>query len=120
MDCVQMTWVAAVAGARSSGTVLLGLIKSGKQFDARVLVGKCACGDPMFDAVLQRSTAPRSRLGTGAFLSVLLHAAGLTALLWISTRPEVKEYSKDVSVKFIVPLPPAPPPPPPPPASKRT
>src|SRR5215813_8359335 len=74
----------------------------------------------MFDAVLQRSTAPRSRLGTGAVLSVLLHAAGLTALLWISTRPEVKEYSKDVSVKFIVPLPPAPPPPPPPPASKRT
>src|SRR5215831_17179963 len=67
----------------------------------------------MFDAVLKRSNVPRRRIGTGAIVSVLLHAAGLAALIWISTRPELSRNEKDVSVKFVVPPPPAPPPPPP-------
>lgn len=72
---------------------------------------------PMFDAVLKRSNAPNSRIGTGAIASVLLHAALLASVLWISTRPQFTKNARDLAVKFVVPPPPAPPPPP---QSKRT
>jgi periplasmic protein TonB len=73
----------------------------------------------MFDAVLKGSSVTRSRIGTGAVVSVLLHAAGLAALIWISTPPELRRNEKDVSVKFVVPPPPALAPPPPPPVSSK-
>jgi protein TonB len=63
----------------------------------------------MFDAVLKRSNAAGSRIGTGATASVLLHAALLASALWISTRPQFRKNAKDLAVKFVVPKPPAPP-----------
>src|SRR5215470_8389811 len=63
----------------------------------------------MFDAVLKRSSAPGSRIGTGATASVLLHAALLATVLWISTRPQFTKGAKDLAVKFVVPKAPAPP-----------
>jgi len=63
----------------------------------------------MFDAVLKRSSAPGSRIGTGATASVLLHAALLASVLWISTRPPFTKSAKDLAIKFVLPKPPAPP-----------
>jgi len=63
----------------------------------------------MFDSVLGRGVTPKSRFGSGAVVSVLLHVGLLAFALWISTRPPAKE-EKDVSVVLKV----APPPPPPP------
>ena len=73
---------------------------------------------PMFNSVLRRSSAAGSRIGTGATASVLLHAALLASVLWISTRPQFTKNARDFAVKFVVPPPPAPAPPPPP--AKRT
>ena len=73
---------------------------------------------PMFDSVLSRSSAAGSRIGTGATASVLLHAALLASVVWISTRPQFTKNARDFAVKFVVPKPPAPAPPPPP--AKRT
>jgi len=64
---------------------------------------------PMFDSVLRRSSAAGSRIGTGATASVLLHAALLASVLWISTRPQFTKNARDFAVKFVVPKPPAPP-----------
>jgi len=61
----------------------------------------------MFDAVLKRSSAPGSRIGTGATASVLLHAALLASVLWISTRPPFTKSAKDLAIKFVLPKPPA-------------
>ncbi|AUX23473.1 biopolymer transporter TonB [Sorangium cellulosum] len=70
----------------------------------------------MFDSVLGRATATQGRLGTGAVLSLVAHAAIAGALLWHATRPRVEQHKKDVEVTFFAPAPPPPPPPPPPPA----
>ena len=69
---------------------------------------------PMFEAVLRRPSAAGSRIGTGAIASVLLHAALLASVLWISTRPQFTKSARDIAVKIVVPRPPAPAPPPPP------
>ncbi len=68
----------------------------------------------MFDAVLRRSDGRRGRLGTGALLSLAVHAAVLPVAIWMSTRkgPDAKP---QVDVTFFAAAAPAPPPPPPPP-----
>jgi protein TonB len=67
----------------------------------------------MFDSVLGHGTVPKSRFGTGAVVSVLLHIGVLGLAIYLSTaRAGSKE--KDISVVLKVA---APPPPPPPPAS---
>src|SRR5215475_11733961 len=68
----------------------------------------------MFDSVLGRGVTPKTRFGSGAVVSVLLHVGLLGFALWFSTRPPAKE-EKDVSVVLKV----APPPPPPPPAATK-
>src|SRR5262249_15663518 len=57
---------------------------------------------PMFDAVLRCASTPGSRIGTGATVSVLLHAALLASVLWISTRPQFRQNARDLAVKFLV------------------
>ncbi len=71
----------------------------------------------MFDAVLDRSNVPKSRFGTGATASVLLHVGLLGFALWITSRPPA-EKKQELAVKFMV-APPPPPPPPPPPAKPK-
>ncbi len=41
----------------------------------------------MFDSVLGHGTVPKSRFGTGAVVSVLLHVAVLGMAIYLSTRP---------------------------------
>jgi periplasmic protein TonB len=67
----------------------------------------------MFDSVLGHGTVAKSRFGTGAFLSVLLHVGVLGLAIYLSSRP-AKSQEKDISVVLKVA---AAPPPPPPPAS---
>ena len=73
----------------------------------------------MFDSVLGRGVTPKSRFGSGAVVSVLLHVGllGLRAVVLDRGHPAKEE--KDVSVVLKVAAPP-PPPPPPPPASTTT
>src|SRR5216683_2942034 len=66
----------------------------------------------MFDAVLNKSQVPQSRIGTGALISIVLHAGLIAFAIWISVRPPPVHRDKDVSVKFMLPPPPPPPPPP--------
>lgn len=77
----------------------------------------------MFDAVLNRGTTARSRFGSGAFFSAVVHTAILGMAIYISSRPP-EEKKKNVDVTFVQAAPPpapedAPPPPPPPPPPKR-
>jgi protein TonB len=67
----------------------------------------------MFDSVLGHGTVPKSRFGTGAFVSVLLHVGVLGLAIYLSTH-KASSQEKDISVVLKVA---APPPPPPPPAS---
>ncbi len=70
----------------------------------------------MFDSVLGHGTVPKSRFGTGAVVSVLLHVALLAMAVYLSTRP-ARSQEKDISV--VLKVAPPPPPPPPPPASHK-
>jgi protein TonB len=78
----------------------------------------------MFDSVLNRGNVARSRFGTGAGFSAVVHAALLGIAIYISSRP-VEPKKKDVNVTFVQATPPGPaadappPPPPPPPPPKR-
>jgi periplasmic protein TonB len=67
----------------------------------------------MFDSVLGHGTVPKSRFGTGAVVSVLLHVGVLGLAIYLSTH-KASSQEKDISVVLKVA---APPPPPPPPAS---
>jgi protein TonB len=67
----------------------------------------------MFDSVLGRGSAPRSRFGTGAIVSVCAHVALVGVALWLSSGRAV-ETKEETIVKFFA----APAPPPPPPAAK--
>src|SRR5271165_4212534 len=69
----------------------------------------------MFDSVLGHGTVPKSRFGTGAVVSVLLHVAVLGLAIYLSTRP-ARSQEKDIAVVLKV----APPPPPPPPPASST
>src|ERR1044071_6439574 len=78
----------------------------------------------MFDSVLDRGQGRKSRVGLGAFISVVLHVGLFAAALWLSTRP-AKQEEKEVEVTFKQAMAPPmaaapPPPPPPPPAKKKT
>ena len=73
----------------------------------------------MFDSVLGKGITPKSRFGSGAVVSVLLHVGLLGFALWFSTRPPPKE-DKDVAVVLKVAPPPPPPPPPPASTTKKT
>ena len=64
----------------------------------------------MFDSVLGHGTVAKSRFGTGAVLSVLLHVGVLGLAIYLSNRP-ARSSEKDIAVVLKV----APPPPPPPP-----
>ena len=68
----------------------------------------------MFDSVLGRGVGPKSRFGTGAVLSVLLHIGLVAVAVWLSTRPVTADEA-DVEVTFKQAMAPPPPPPPPPP-----
>ncbi|MGZ3458346.1 MAG: energy transducer TonB [Archangium sp.] len=74
----------------------------------------------MFDSVLDRGQGPKSRVGVGAVISVVLHVGIFVLAVWLSTRPP-KEKEKEVEVTFKQAMAPprgaAPPPPPPPPAA---
>jgi periplasmic protein TonB len=67
----------------------------------------------MFDSVLGHGTVAKSRFGTGAVVSVLLHIGVLGLAIYLSTQ-KIRNQEKDISVVLKVA---APPPPPPPPAS---
>jgi protein TonB len=67
----------------------------------------------MFDSVLGHGTVPKSRFGTGAVVSVLLHIGVLGLAIYLSAQ-KLKHQEKDISVVLKVA---AAPPPPPPPAS---
>jgi periplasmic protein TonB len=67
----------------------------------------------MFDSVLGHGTVAKSRFGTGAVVSVLLHVGVLGLAIYLSTRP-ARSQEKDIAVVLKVA---AAPPPPPPPAS---
>lgn len=75
----------------------------------------------MFDAVLNKSTASSSRFGVGSVVTVIVYAALLSLVLWLSSRP-AQVHAPDPEVKFFaaVPAAPPPPPPPPPPAKPKT
>src|SRR5215469_1830940 len=60
----------------------------------------------MFDAVLNRSNVPQGRIGTGATISIFLHAGLIAFALWISMRPAPKHHEREVAVKFMLPPPP--------------
>jgi periplasmic protein TonB len=64
----------------------------------------------MFDSVLGHGTVPKSRFGTGAVVSVLLHVGVLGLAIYLSTH-KASGKEKDIAVVLKV----APPPPPPPP-----
>jgi protein TonB len=66
----------------------------------------------VFDSVLLRDQLPKSRLGAGATITVLVHAALIGAALWLSAHPPEEEI-KQAEVKFFAAPPPPPPPPPP-------
>ena len=66
----------------------------------------------MFDSVLGHGTVAKSRFGTGAVVSVLLHVAVLGLAIYLSTRP-ARSQEKDIAVVLKVAPPPPPPPPPP-------
>ncbi len=51
----------------------------------------------MFDSVLGHGTVAKSRFGTGAVLSVLLHVGVLGLAIYLSSRP-AKNQEKDISV----------------------
>ena len=70
----------------------------------------------MFDSVLGHGTVPKSRFGTGAVVSVLLHVALLAMAIYLSTRP-ARSQEKEIAV--VLKVAPPPPPPPPPPASHK-
>lgn len=78
----------------------------------------------MFDAVLNRGNSAKSRFGSGAFFSAVVHTAILGVAIYISSRPP-EEKKKNVDVTFVQAAPPPspedapPPPPPPPPPPKR-
>jgi protein TonB len=67
----------------------------------------------MFDTVLNRANASPSRFGTGAILSVALHAGAVALILWVSTGEPAAKNPNDLAVKFMK-LSNLPPPPPPP------
>ncbi|MBL8949673.1 MAG: energy transducer TonB [Myxococcaceae bacterium] len=67
----------------------------------------------MFDSVLHRETAPKSRLGAGVVVTVLVHLAAVFALVWAGSRSDAPEPSF-AEVKFFAGRPAAPAPPPPP------
>jgi protein TonB len=67
----------------------------------------------MFDSVLGHGTVAKSRFGTGAVVSVLLHIGVLGLAIYLSTQ-KIRGQEKDISVVLKVA---AAPPPPPPPAS---
>jgi protein TonB len=67
----------------------------------------------MFDSVLGHGTTAKSRFGTGAVVSVLLHIGVLGLAIFLSTQ-KARSQEKDISVVLKVA---AAPPPPPPPAS---
>jgi protein TonB len=67
----------------------------------------------MFDSVISGGTVARRRFGTGAFISVILHAGLLAFAIWISTKPAASK-KQDLAVTFFKAPPPPPPPPPPP------
>jgi len=69
----------------------------------------------MFDSVLGHGTVPKTRFGTGAVLSVLLHVGVLALAIYLSSRPAHTQ-DKDIAVVLKV----APPPPPPPPPASST
>ena len=80
----------------------------------------------MFDSVLNRGNVAKSRFGTGATFSVVVHVALLGIAIYISSRPP-EEKKKKVDVTFVqaaAPTPaadaPPPPPPPPPPPKRRS
>jgi periplasmic protein TonB len=68
----------------------------------------------MFDSVLGHGIVPKSRFGTGAVVSVLLHVGVLGLAIYLSTRPPP---SKEKAVAVVLKVAPPPPPPPPPPAA---
>jgi periplasmic protein TonB len=67
----------------------------------------------MFDSVLGHGTVAKSRFGTGAVVSVLLHIGVLGLAIFLSTQ-KARGHEKDITVVLKVA---AAPPPPPPPAS---
>jgi protein TonB len=67
----------------------------------------------MFDSVLGNGTVAKSRFGTGAFVSVLLHIGVLGLAVYLSTA-KARSQEKEIAVVLKVA---AAPPPPPPPAS---
>ncbi len=73
----------------------------------------------MFDSVLGRSNAARSRFGVGTVVSVLLHVGVLAFALWFGSRPP-EEAKVDKEVTFFTAPPPPPPPPPPKSSGKKT
>ncbi|MBK7864140.1 MAG: energy transducer TonB [Archangiaceae bacterium] len=66
----------------------------------------------MFDSVLQRDSLPKSKLGSGAAITVLVHAVLIAGALWLSAHPPEREEVVP-EVKFFAAPPPPPPPPPP-------
>ena len=68
----------------------------------------------MFDSVLGHGTVPKSRFGTGAVLSVLLHIGVLALAIYLSKQ---KAHSEDKAVAVVLKVAAAPPPPPPPASS---
>ncbi|MHB8875328.1 MAG: energy transducer TonB, partial [Myxococcaceae bacterium] len=65
----------------------------------------------MFDSVLGQGSAPKSRFGTGAMISVVAHVALLALALWLS-KGGPQEKKEEAAVTFFAAAPPPPPPPP--------
>lgn len=65
----------------------------------------------MFDSVLGRGSAPRSRFGTGALISVCAHVALVGAAVWLSSGASSEKKDEAVVTFFAAPPPPPPPPP---------
>lgn len=71
----------------------------------------------MFDSVLGKGSAPKSRLGAGTVISIAFHAALLLGVFMMSTYEPEEEEGPEATVTFFA-APPPPPPPPPPPKRK--
>ncbi|MFY0562861.1 energy transducer TonB [Archangium lansingense] len=78
----------------------------------------------MFESVLERGQGPRSRIGLGVVISIVLHAGVLVLVVWFSSRSPQEEKAMMVTLLETrgpsMAAPPPPPPPPPPPAHKKT
>ncbi len=73
----------------------------------------------MFDSVIRPDQLPGRRFGTGAVVSVILHATMLGLALWLAKQAPAF-HKPEVVVTFLRPAPPPPPPPPPPKAKPKT